>query len=82
MSKSATCRVEYLNAYFHCFTGMFGSCVAVFIMAALYEGLKVLREILLRKSMVSVRYNTVPVGNTRGENGNGTLITETHKSVG
>lgn len=61
--------------------GMFGSCVAVFIMAALYEGLKVLREILLRKSMVSVRYNTVPVG-TRGENSNGTLITETHKSVG
>jgi len=60
--------------------GMFGSCVAVFILASLYEGLKVLREILLRRSMVSVRYNTVPVGN-RGENGN-TLITETHKSVG
>ncbi|CAD5119959.1 DgyrCDS8546 [Dimorphilus gyrociliatus] len=34
--------------------GMLGSCAVIFIIAALYEGLKVFREMLLRRSSVSV----------------------------
>ena len=60
--------------------GMLGSCVAVFVMAALYEGLKVLREHLLRRSHVMVRYNSMPVP-TSPDNAE-TMITETHKTVG
>ncbi|KAI0222314.1 High affinity copper uptake protein 1 [Lamellibrachia satsuma] len=33
--------------------GMLGSCIAIFIMAALYEGLKVGREILLKLSLTN-----------------------------
>ena len=33
--------------------GMFGSCVAVFVMATLYEGLKVGRELLLKHSLTT-----------------------------
>ena len=32
---------------------MFGSCVAVFVMAMLYEGLKVGRELLLKHSLTN-----------------------------
>ncbi|XP_078488997.1 high affinity copper uptake protein 1-like [Ciona intestinalis] len=38
---------------------MIGACIAVCIIAMLYEGLKVLRESLLKKSVVSVKYATV-----------------------
>jgi copper transporter 1 len=61
----------------HSWQGMLGSCIAVFIMAALYEGLKVLREFLLRRSNVMVRYNTMPVPTNDDVH-----VTETHKSVG
>jgi len=43
------------------FLGMLGSCIAIFILASLYEGLKVAREYLLRRSNAMVRYNTMPV---------------------
>jgi Ctr copper transporter family len=42
------------NACIRCitFTEMFGSCLVMFTVAALYEGLKVLREWLLKRSLV------------------------------
>ncbi|ELT91953.1 hypothetical protein CAPTEDRAFT_165086 [Capitella teleta] len=40
--------------------GMLGSCVAVFVMAALYEGLKVGREMLLRSSITTKYSVSVP----------------------
>ena len=39
---------------------MLGSCVAVCMLAALYEGLKVGREILLRRAVVTVQNHTAP----------------------
>ena len=68
------------SAQFLSLLGMLGSCIAVFVMAALYEGLKVLREHLLRRSRVMVRYNSMPVP-TSPDNAE-TMITETHKTVG
>ncbi|XP_060074714.1 high affinity copper uptake protein 1-like isoform X2 [Ylistrum balloti] len=38
---------------------MGGACVAIFFLAVLYEGLKVLREHLLRKSLTTNRYSSV-----------------------
>ncbi|KAJ8039309.1 High affinity copper uptake protein 1 [Holothuria leucospilota] len=37
---------------------LFGSCLAVFVLAILYEGLKVFREVMLRSALINVRYNT------------------------
>lgn len=34
---------------------MAGACVGVFLLAALYEGLKVLREVLLQKATMKTR---------------------------
>ncbi|CAD5119961.1 DgyrCDS8540 [Dimorphilus gyrociliatus] len=63
--------------------GMLGSCAVIFIIAALYEGLKVFREMLLRRSSVSVRYNTMPVPSQgNGANETCTMLSETHKTVG
>ncbi|KAB1280267.1 High affinity copper uptake protein 1, partial [Camelus dromedarius] len=45
--------------------------------AMFYEGLKIARESLLRKSQVSIRYNSMPVPGP-----NGTILMETHKTVG
>ncbi|CAL8280243.1 unnamed protein product [Merluccius merluccius] len=56
---------------------MVGACVAVFLLALLYEGLKIGREALLRRSQVNVRYNSMPV-----PGGEGTVLVETHKTVG
>ncbi|XP_072287500.1 high affinity copper uptake protein 1 isoform X2 [Pyxicephalus adspersus] len=56
---------------------MAGAFVAVFLLAILYEGLKIARESLLRKSQVSIRYNSMPVPGP-----NGTTLMETHKTVG
>ncbi|XP_063289085.1 high affinity copper uptake protein 1 [Pelobates fuscus] len=56
---------------------MAGAFVAVFLLAVLYEGLKIARESLLRKSQVSIRYNSMPVPGP-----NGTTLMETHKTVG
>ncbi|XP_033099121.1 high affinity copper uptake protein 1-like [Anneissia japonica] len=53
--------------------GLIGSCVAVFFLAVLYEGLKVMRETLLRRSVVNVRYKTMQVAK-----GSETVLTETH----
>lgn len=57
--------------------GMVGACVVIFLLAMLYEGLKIGRECLLRKSQVNVRYNSMPVPGP-----NGTMLMETHKTVG
>ncbi|XP_059850324.1 high affinity copper uptake protein 1 isoform X2 [Hypanus sabinus] len=57
--------------------GMIGACVVVFLVAVIYEGLKISRECLLRKSQVNVRYNSMPVPGP-----NGTVLMETHKTVG
>ncbi|XP_029468505.1 high affinity copper uptake protein 1 [Rhinatrema bivittatum] len=56
---------------------MAGAFVAVFLLAVFYEGLKIAREGLLRKSQVSIRYNSMPVPGP-----NGTTLMETHKTVG
>ncbi|XP_043914299.1 high affinity copper uptake protein 1 isoform X1 [Protopterus annectens] len=56
---------------------MVGACIAVFLLAIFYEGLKISREYLLRKSQVSVRYNSMPVPGP-----DGTVLMETHKTVG
>lgn len=59
------------------FLEMAGAFVAVFLLAMFYEGLKIAREGLLRKSQVSIRYNSMPVPGP-----NGTILMETHKTVG
>ncbi|XP_077399170.1 high affinity copper uptake protein 1 isoform X2 [Vanacampus margaritifer] len=56
---------------------MVGACVGVFLLAVLYEGLKMGREALLRRSQVNVRYNCMPLPGT-----DGTVLMETHKTVG
>uniref|UniRef100_A0A4W3IYP5 Copper transport protein n=1 Tax=Callorhinchus milii TaxID=7868 RepID=A0A4W3IYP5_CALMI len=56
---------------------MVAACVVIFLLAMLYEGLKIGRECLLRKSQVNVRYNSMPVPGP-----NGTMLMETHKTVG
>ena len=66
---------SYLSVSFQ--SGMLGSCIAIFILASLYEGLKVLREYLLRRSNMMVRYNTMPVPTS-----DDVAVMETHKSVG
>ena len=40
---------------------MLGSCIAVFVMATLYEGLKVSRELLLRRATSHQYTVSVPV---------------------
>ncbi|XP_061482198.1 high affinity copper uptake protein 1-like [Rhineura floridana] len=56
---------------------MAGAFVAIFLLAMFYEGLKIARENLLRKSQVSIRYNSMPVPGP-----NGTVLMEMHKTVG
>jgi len=56
---------------------MVGACFAMFILAILYEGLKVGREYLLKRNMVNVRYNSMTV-----PGGDGTVMMETHKTAG
>ncbi|KAM9793309.1 high affinity copper uptake protein 1 isoform 1-T3 [Syngnathus typhle] len=56
---------------------MVGACVGVFLLAVLYEGLKMGRETLLRRSQVNVRYNCMPLPGA-----DGTVLMETHKTVG
>lgn len=56
---------------------MGGACVAVFLLAVLYEALKIGREVLLRRNQVTVRYNSMPLGGS-----DGTVLMETHKTVG
>ncbi|CAK6982487.1 high affinity copper uptake protein 1, partial [Scomber scombrus] len=56
---------------------MVGACIGVFLLAILYEGMKIGREALLRRSQVNVRYNSMPVPGA-----DGTVLMETHKTVG
>ncbi|XP_058473064.1 high affinity copper uptake protein 1 isoform X1 [Solea solea] len=56
---------------------MAGACIGVFLLAILYEGLKIGREVLLRRSQVNVRYNSMPLPGS-----DGTVLMETHKTVG
>ncbi|XP_075993447.1 high affinity copper uptake protein 1 isoform X2 [Genypterus blacodes] len=56
---------------------MVGACVGVFLLAVFYEGLKIGREVLLRRSHVNVRYNSMPLPGS-----DGTVLMETHKTVG
>lgn len=56
---------------------MAGACIGVFLLAVLYEGLKIGREVLLRRNQVNVRYNSMPVPGS-----DGTVLMETHKTVG
>ncbi|XP_070780591.1 high affinity copper uptake protein 1 isoform X1 [Enoplosus armatus] len=56
---------------------MVGACIGVFLLAILYEGLKMGREVLLRRSQVNVRYNSMPLPGA-----DGTVLMETHKTVG
>ncbi|KAM6901882.1 high affinity copper uptake protein 1 isoform 1-T1 [Lycodopsis pacificus] len=56
---------------------MAGACIGVFLLAVLYEGLKMGRETLLRRSQVNVRYNSMPLPGS-----DGTVLMETHKTVG
>ncbi|KAM9734630.1 high affinity copper uptake protein 1 [Menidia menidia] len=56
---------------------MVGACVGVFLLAVLYEGLKIGRELMLRRSQVNVRYNSMPLPAA-----DGSMLTETHKTVG
>ncbi|MEQ2210101.1 hypothetical protein XENOCAPTIV_008477, partial [Xenoophorus captivus] len=55
---------------------MVGACIGVFLLAVLYEGLKIGREILLRRSQVNVRYNSMPLPGA-----DGTMLMETHKTA-
>ncbi|XP_034047524.1 high affinity copper uptake protein 1 isoform X1 [Thalassophryne amazonica] len=56
---------------------MVAACIGVFLLAVFYEGLKIGREILLRRSQVNVRYNSMPLPGS-----DGTVLMETHKTVG
>ncbi|CAB1332586.1 unnamed protein product [Coregonus sp. 'balchen'] len=56
---------------------MAGACIGCFMLAVLYEGLKISREFLLRRNQVNVRYNSMPVPGA-----DGTMLMETHKTVG
>ncbi|KAM8854217.1 high affinity copper uptake protein 1 [Synchiropus picturatus] len=56
---------------------MVAACLGVFLLAILYEGLKIGREFLLRRSQVNVRYNSMPLPGS-----DGTVLMETHKTVG
>ncbi|XP_052377414.1 high affinity copper uptake protein 1 [Oncorhynchus keta] len=56
---------------------MAGACIGCFLLAVLYEGLKISREFLLRRNQVNVRYNSMPVPGA-----DGTMLMETHKTVG
>ncbi|KAM4634330.1 high affinity copper uptake protein 1 isoform 1-T2 [Polymixia lowei] len=56
---------------------MVAACLGVFLLAVFYEGLKIGREVLLRRSQVNIRYNSMPIPGT-----DGTVLVETHKTVG
>uniref|UniRef100_UPI00358E1CF5 high affinity copper uptake protein 1-like isoform X1 n=2 Tax=Myxine glutinosa TaxID=7769 RepID=UPI00358E1CF5 len=69
--------VLFKNCFINSAGAMAGAFLAVFLLAFLYEALKVFREILLRKSHINIRYNSMHVPGPQG-----TMVMETHKSVG
>ncbi|KAJ8300572.1 hypothetical protein KUTeg_022091 [Tegillarca granosa] len=73
MNGSDSCGMGMMMMYFHTgyceyilfeairttkVAEMIGACIVIFVLAALYEGLKVLREELLRKSLLQSKYTT------------------------
>uniref|UniRef100_UPI00358E1D94 high affinity copper uptake protein 1-like isoform X3 n=1 Tax=Myxine glutinosa TaxID=7769 RepID=UPI00358E1D94 len=77
LRPSTTHGWTYGSTWHLCHTAMAGAFLAVFLLAFLYEALKVFREILLRKSHINIRYNSMHVPGPQG-----TMVMETHKSVG
>lgn len=71
------CFLQYLSPLTLIQSEMAAACIGVFLLAVLYEGLKIGREALLRRSQVNVRYNSMPLPGT-----DGTVLMETHKTVG
>jgi copper transporter 1 len=60
------------------FTGLVGACIAVFVLAMLYEGLKVVREMLLQKSMLQ---NSKYAVSSNGTSSQDTMVIS-HKNIG
>lgn len=75
--KKQSLRLHYPQILKFLISEMVGACIGVFLLAAFYEGLKIAREVLLRRNQISVRYNSMPVPGT-----DGTVLMETHKTVG
>ena len=44
-------------AYLLLFPGLVGACIILFILSVLYEGLKYMREVLLRRAAVGINYS-------------------------
>ena len=63
-----------------CFLGLVGSCIGIFVLAALYEGLKVFREFLKRRygGVVSLNFDTKVYGPGNSQTA---IITETKGSL-
>ena len=57
---------------------MVGACIGIFILAMLYEGLKVMREQMLRKANVKTRYHSMTIEPSLSRD---TMIQEEHKTV-
>jgi len=56
---------------------MVGSCIGIFLLAILYEGLKFFREMLIRKNYVAIDYSKV-----RGsQDSNGAQVSQTRTAV-
>ena len=64
-------------SYYFSILGLIGACFGVFLVAMFYEGLKVMREFLLRRHAVNVRAHTMPVESKVGSQ---TMLTETHQA--
>lgn len=69
------CQSFFNHAFYFCHTGMLGSCFAVFFMAALYEGLKVGREILLQRSLSRKYTVSIPGEETQAMTGHREQVT-------
>ncbi|GAB1599103.1 high affinity copper uptake protein 1-like isoform X4 [Argonauta hians] len=54
------------------------ACLVIFILAMWYEGLKVFREQMLRKSNVKTRYHSMTIEPSSSRD---TIVTEEHKTV-
>ena len=65
---------KVFSTCFFLYIGLVLACFLVFVMAMFYEGLKVLRETLLRRSVVNIRTQTLPI------KGSQTMLTETHQA--
>ncbi|XP_074655102.1 high affinity copper uptake protein 1-like isoform X4 [Tubulanus polymorphus] len=59
---------------------MVGSCIAIFILACLYEGLKVLREYLLRKHVVAIRYSAYDMPASTSGSSREAMVMETQQN--